>query len=162
MFIGGEVFMVREREDTSATTKLTYFLIGAGIGAIVALLFAPKSGRELREDIVDATKKGLDKGKEAIAQLQEKAEEYYEITKERAEELAERAKEKTGELAEKAKEKAGEIAEKAKEVAAKTANPISAAIEAGKQAYIEEKRKNEASMITEGRPVYPEEKKANQ
>ncbi|RMH34814.1 MAG: YtxH domain-containing protein [Acidobacteria bacterium] len=150
--------MAKEREEVNATTKLTYFLIGAGIGAIVALFFAPKSGRELREDIVDATKKGLDKGKEAVAQLQEKASEYYEITKEKAEKLAEVAKEKTSELAEKTKEKAEELAEKAKEVAAKTTNPISAAIEAGKQAYIEEKRKTEASMITEGRPVYPEEK----
>ena len=30
--------------------KLVYFLIGAGIGAITALLFAPKSGSELRSE----------------------------------------------------------------------------------------------------------------
>ena len=118
-----------DREETSATTKLTYLLIGGGIGAILALLFAPKSGEELRGDIADATRKGIEKGRETAAQLQEKA----------------------GEL----KNKAGEIAEKAKSAASSTANPFSAAIEAGKEAYTEEKRKNESKAITEGRPTYP-------
>src|SRR5438132_14019622 len=31
-----------ERDETSAATKLTYLLVGGGIGAILALLFAPK------------------------------------------------------------------------------------------------------------------------
>ena len=33
----------------SVSTKLTFFLVGAGIGAVLALLFAPKSGEELRK-----------------------------------------------------------------------------------------------------------------
>ncbi|MDQ3747593.1 MAG: YtxH domain-containing protein, partial [Acidobacteriota bacterium] len=53
-----------EREETSATTKLTYLLVGGGIGAILALLFAPKTGEELRGDIADVTRKGIEKGKE--------------------------------------------------------------------------------------------------
>ena len=53
----------------SISTKLTYFLVGAGIGAVLALLFAPKSGEELRSDIADATRKGIDKSKEAIDYL---------------------------------------------------------------------------------------------
>lgn len=87
-----------EREDASLSTKLTYLLIGAGIGAVVALLLAPKSGQELRSDIADATRKGLEKGKEAAAQLQEKAGEYYEITKEKASEIYHTAQEKAEEL----------------------------------------------------------------
>ncbi|RMG08031.1 MAG: YtxH domain-containing protein [Acidobacteria bacterium] len=140
-----------EREDASLSTKLTYLLIGAGIGAVVALLLAPKSGQELRSDIADATRKGLEKGKEAAAQLQEKAGEYYEITKEKASEIYHTAQ-----------EKAEELAEKAKEVATKAANPLTAAVEAGKQAYIEEKRKTESSVITEGRPSYPVQDKTKQ
>ena len=34
----------REGSD-SISTRLTYLLIGGGIGAILALLFAPKSGQ---------------------------------------------------------------------------------------------------------------------
>src|SRR2546423_5590399 len=112
-----------ERDETSAATKLTYLIIGGGIGAVLALLFAPKSGVELREDIADATRKGLEKSKEAAAQLQDRAGEYYEATREKAADLYEAAT-----------EKAGELTEKAKSVAASTANPFTAAVEAGKQA----------------------------
>jgi gas vesicle protein len=143
-----------EREETSATTKLTYLLIGGGIGAILALLFAPKSGEELRGDIADVTRKGLEKGRETAAQLQERAGEYYEVTREKAGEYYAAAQDKVGEL----KDKAGEIAGKAKSAASSTANPFSAAIEAGKEAYTEEKRKTESKAITEGRPSYPVEK----
>lgn len=140
-----------EREQASASTKLTYLLIGGGIGAVIALLFAPKSGVELRGDIADATRKGIEKGRETATQLQERAGEYYEVGRERASELYE-----TG------REKAGELREKAKTAAARTANPFSAAVEAGKEAYVAEKRRNESKAITEGRPTYPvEENKEN-
>ena len=133
-----------EREETSAATKLTYLLVGGGIGAVLALLFAPKSGEELREDIADATRKGIEKSKVAASQIQEKAGEYYEVSREKA-----------GELYHTAAEKAGELSEKAKSVAASTANPFTAAIDAGKDAYTAEKRKNEAKAISEGRASYP-------
>lgn len=133
-----------DRDETSAATKLTYLIVGGGIGAILALLFAPKSGQELREDIADATRKGLEKSKEAAAQFQEKAGEYYEVSREKAAELYQTAA-----------EKAADLSEKAKTAAANTANPFTAAIEAGKDAYTAEKRKNEAKAITEGRASYP-------
>ena len=137
-----------ESEEANASTKLTYLLIGGGIGAILALLFAPKSGQELREDIAVATKKGIEKSKETATQLQEAAEDYYEVTRERASEIYETAS-----------DKAGEIGEKARSAAAQTSNPISAAIDAGKQAYLDEKRKHESTAISEGRPTYPVEDK---
>jgi len=149
--------MKYEKEESSTSTKLTYLLIGGGIGAIIALLFAPKAGHELRGDIADATRKGIDKTKETAAQLQEKAGEYYEVSREKANELYLTAQEKASGLAESAKAKVGEVTEKAKEAAARTANPFSAAIEAGKDAYYDEKRKTETSAITEGRPTYPKD-----
>lgn len=148
-----------EKEQTNATTKLSYLLIGGGIGALLALLFAPKSGEELRGDIADVTRKGIDKTKEAAVQFQEKAGEYYEVSREKAGELYSSAQEKATDIAGKAKEKAGEIGEKAKEAASRTTNPISAAIEAGKDAYYDEKRRTETVAIKEGRPTYPVEDK---
>lgn len=133
-----------DRDETSAATKLTYLLVGGGIGAVLALLFAPKSGVELRGDIADVTRKGLEKGRETATHLQERAGEYYEVSREKAQELYQTAA-----------EKASEFGEKAKTAAAHTANPFSAAIEAGKDAYTAEKRKNEAKAITEGRASYP-------
>ena len=139
-----------DRDETSAATKLTYLIVGGGIGAILALLFAPKSGVELREDIADATRKGIEKSKEAAAQLQEKAGDYYEVSREKASELYQTAS-----------DKAADLTDKAKAAAANTANPFSAAIEAGKDAYTAEKRKNESKAISEGRASYPIDDKEN-
>ncbi|MFM2133955.1 MAG: hypothetical protein RL156_1236, partial [Bacteroidota bacterium] len=41
-------------------------LIGGAIGAITALVFAPKSGRELRRDIADRSVELYDKAQELI------------------------------------------------------------------------------------------------
>ena len=153
-------------KETSSTTKLTYLLVGGGIGAILALLFAPKSGEELRGDIADATRKGVEKGKETAALVGERAGEYYEVTRDKAGELYSTATDKAGEVYASAQDKAGElyssaqdtagaIADKAKGAVSGASNPFTAAIEAGKDAYTDEKRRNESKSITEGRPAVP-------
>lgn len=151
------------------STRLTYFLVGAGIGAVLALLFAPKSGEELRNDIADATRKGIDRSKEAAQQLGAKATEYYDTTRAKAGELYETARESAGEyygatreraaeLYDTASAKAGEVASKTRDAAARQAGSIQAAVEAGKQAYVQEKRKTELSGRSEAAPTYKPEK----
>jgi gas vesicle protein len=135
----------RRDSSDSISTRLTYLLIGGGIGAILALLFAPKSGQELRGDIADATRKGIDRSREAAQQLGDRAGEYYEATRTRA-----------GELYSQAAERVGEVAQNAREAAARQTGTVSAAIEAGKKAYQEEKRKTEMSGRIEASPNYGE------
>ena len=125
------------------STRLTYLLIGGGIGAVLALLFAPKSGQELRGDIADATRKGIDRSRDAATQLGERAGEYYESTRDRASELYSTASEKVG-----------EVARTARETAARQTGTVAAAIDAGKKAYQEEKRKTELSGRLEAAPTY--------
>src|SRR6266478_3118804 len=122
----------RRDSGDNISTRLTYLLIGGGIGAILALLFAPKSGHELRGDIADATRKGIDKSREAAQELGQRAGEYYETTRDRASEFYNTAAEKVG-----------EVAQSAKDAAARQTGTVTAAIEAGKKAYQEEKRKTE-------------------
>ena len=120
-----------QRRESDAGTRLTYFVIGATVGAVVALLFAPKSGRELREDLADATRKGVDRARETGAQLSAKAGEYYDAASARA----------------------GELAASAREAAARRGERFSAAIDAGRQAYREEKQRTEASALTDRPPA---------
>jgi len=129
----------------SISNRLTYLLIGGGIGAIIALLFAPKSGQELRGDIADATRKGIDRSREAAQQLGDRAGEYYESTRERAAEIYSQAAERVG-----------EVAQTARETAARKTGTVAAAIDAGKKAYQEEKRKTELSGRLEASPNYGE------
>lgn len=71
--------------------KLTYLLVGGGIGAVLALLFAPKSGTELRGDIADVSRKGLDKSREYGQQLGEKSGVYLDQAKQAAGDVYSRA-----------------------------------------------------------------------
>ena len=124
----------RRDSGDNISTRLTYLLIGGGIGAVLALLFAPKSGHELRGDIADATRKGIDRSREAAQQLGDRAGEYYEATRGRAAELYSQAAERVG-----------EVAQSARDAASRQGGTISAALDAGKKAYQEEKRKTEMS-----------------
>lgn len=89
-------------------SKVSYFLVGLGIGALVGILFAPKSGEETRE------------------YLSKKAEEGKEYAQRKARELRERAE---------------DLLERSKEVAKNQKDSISAAVDAGRDAYQREKAK---------------------
>ncbi|HME00291.1 MAG TPA: YtxH domain-containing protein [Terriglobia bacterium] len=94
--------------DENGGSKFVYFLAGLGVGAIVALLFAPKSGEETRDLIAQKALEGKDyvtaKGKDLRRQAEE-------------------------------------VVEKGKDLVAQQKEQLSAALEAGKQAYQEEKSK---------------------
>jgi gas vesicle protein len=117
-------------EDVGMSTQLTCFAIGATFGAVVALLFAPKSGRELRQDVADVTRKGVDRARETGTQLSTRAGEYYETAATRA----------------------GELASSARDAASRRGELFGSAIEAGRQAYRDEKRRTESSALTENEP----------
>jgi gas vesicle protein len=86
-------------------SKVTYFLVGLGVGALVGILFAPKSGEDTREF------------------LAKKADEGKDFAQKKARELRERA---------------DELIERGKEVAVRKKDSISAAVEAGREAYLRE------------------------
>jgi gas vesicle protein len=130
-----------ENDGSGAAEKLTFLLIGAGIGATLALLFAPKSGRELRGDIADYTKRGVDAAGDRARVIGERAGEIYGTASARASEAYGTAAGKVSEVYDTAREKVVAGAGTVSEVASRQKEQIAAAIEAGKQAYREEKRK---------------------
>jgi gas vesicle protein len=61
----------------NAGGNLFYLLAGCGIGATLALLFAPKPGRELRGDISEVTRKSYDETLEFAQELKDHSAELY-------------------------------------------------------------------------------------
>ncbi len=94
--------------ENNGAGNLGFFLAGLGIGAALALLFAPQSGRETRDLIAQKANEGKD------------------YVTNRSREL---------------REQADELVEKGKDRLAKEKERVSAAYEAGRQAYREEKSK---------------------
>jgi gas vesicle protein len=71
-----------EERGVCAGTVLVSFVAGAAIGAVLALLYAPKSGQEMRENIADLTEDAVDKIKEYAKEAQEKIKAAIEDGKE--------------------------------------------------------------------------------
>ncbi|HEX5884389.1 MAG TPA: hypothetical protein VFY67_07570, partial [Pyrinomonadaceae bacterium] len=84
--------------------------------------------------IADATRKGIDRSREAAQQLGDRAGEYYEATRGRAAELYSQAAERVT-----------EVAQGAREAASRQSGTLTAAIDDGRKAYQDEKRKTEMS-----------------
>jgi gas vesicle protein len=74
--------MSDEEKGISAGTVMVSFLAGAALGAGLALLYAPKSGKEMRETITDLTEDAVDKIKEYAKDAQDKIKTAIEDGKE--------------------------------------------------------------------------------
>jgi gas vesicle protein len=88
-------------------SKVSYFLVGLGVGALVGVLFAPKSGEETREF------------------LSKRADDGRDFAQKKARELRERA---------------DDLIERGKDVASRKRDSLSAAVEAGREAFLRESK----------------------
>jgi gas vesicle protein len=66
---------------TNASDYMASFLVGGLVGAGLALLFAPRSGRELRGLIGDKVREGADRGRELGERVTQKSRELIDDAK---------------------------------------------------------------------------------
>ena len=66
----------------SVGSKVSVFLVGIGIGALVGILFAPKSGEDTREYLSSKADEGRDYAQKKARELRERAEDLIERSKE--------------------------------------------------------------------------------
>ena len=122
--------------DENGLTKglLLGFLAGSVIGAVTALLLAPKSGKELRRDI-----------KKKTDELKEVAQNQFQQARDKAGDLLNEGKKRSEEMISQAKLRAGSLlsdAEKVIDQAKGEGSRLKAAFKAGTEAYKEERNKN--------------------
>jgi gas vesicle protein len=65
-------------------SKITYFLVGLGVGALVGVLFAPKSGEETRDYLSKRADEGRDYAQRKARELRERADDLIERGKDAA------------------------------------------------------------------------------
>jgi len=68
--------------DNNVGSKVSYFLVGLGIGSLLGILFAPKSGEETREYLSSKADEGRDYAQRKARELRERAEDLIERSKE--------------------------------------------------------------------------------
>ena len=124
-------------------------LAGGAMGALVALLTAPKSGKELRKDIKNKTNEYYDETEKFIADAKVKAKDMMNEGKKRSDQLIANAKSKSEELLKnaeriftEAKNKTGSFFSTGKEVVDGETAKLKTAFEARVNAYKETKNQN--------------------
>ena len=65
-------------------SKISFFLVGLGIGALVGILFAPKSGEETREFLAQKADEGREYAQRKARELRERADDLVERGKDAA------------------------------------------------------------------------------
>ncbi len=110
-------------------------LIGGVAGVILGILYAPKSGRETREELGQKTEDLIARAKEDYEKALEKSRKTYDSAIKRLRELETVAKEKVEGL----EEEVVEIADRGKGILQDSKNRFKKAIDAGVEAFKEEK-----------------------
>ena len=105
-------------DDRGSGSTFLAFIVGGLTGAALALLYAPRSGRETREMLNEKMREGAEKGKDLREQAKTKGRAFVE--------------------------EAGEYVERGREVLEDRKGRLAAAFEAGRQAYRDEKEKSKS------------------
>ncbi|HEV2288745.1 MAG TPA: YtxH domain-containing protein [Candidatus Acidoferrales bacterium] len=63
-------------------SKISYFIVGLGVGTLLGILFAPKSGEETREFLSKKADEGREYAQRKARELRERAEDLIERSKE--------------------------------------------------------------------------------
>jgi gas vesicle protein len=77
-------YMADDNNDGMARGLIVGFIAGSVVGAVLALLYAPKAGVELRRDIKEKTGELVDKGEEYLAKAKSKASEIMTEAKKKS------------------------------------------------------------------------------
>ena len=107
-------------EDNSKIQGLAWFIAGLGVGALVGILYAPKSGREMREDLATGARESTEFLRGKTRQAAEHVGEYVE-----------RGREVVG----RGRAQWEEFVERGKNLVSEQTSRVSAAVDAGRQAY---------------------------
>jgi gas vesicle protein len=117
--------------EDSRIQGFAWFLAGLGVGALVGILYAPKSGRETREDIAQGARDGTEylrtKGKQAARQVGT----FVDKGKEQIGEYVDRGRD----VVDRGRAQWEEFVERGKSLVGDQTNRVAAAVDAGREAY---------------------------
>lgn len=106
------------------SSGFSWFIAGLGIGALVGVLYAPKSGRETREELLSSARDGSEylktRSREAATQMNS---------------YTERGRERVNDYVDRGREQWGDFVKQGRDFVQEKSNKVSAAVQAGKDAY---------------------------
>jgi gas vesicle protein len=70
------------RDAMSGESRVSYFLVGLGVGAAISVVFAPKSGKDTREFVALKAEEGKKRAQDKVREVRVQAEDLVERGKE--------------------------------------------------------------------------------
>jgi gas vesicle protein len=125
-------------DNESSVGGFGWFLAGLGLGALVGVLYAPKSGKETREDIVAGALEARDRANQVYNQGVEQVSQFVDKGKQAASEYVDKGKDyvdKGKQYYDKGRSQWAEYVDKGKDLIQSQAEAAKAAVAAGKDAY---------------------------
>ena len=110
---------------------LAWFVAGLGVGALVGILYAPKKGSELREDLANGAREGTDYLRTRTRQAAEQVGDLVDKSKEQVSEYVDRGRE----VVDRGRAQWEEFVERGKNLVSEQASRVNAAVDAGRAAY---------------------------
>lgn len=117
--------------DESRGQGLAWFLAGIGVGALIGILYAPKSGKETREDLAQGAREGTDYLRAKSRQAAQQVGTFVDKGKEQIGDYVDRGRE----VVDRGRAQWEEFVERGKSLVGDQSTRVAAAVEAGREAY---------------------------
>jgi gas vesicle protein len=118
-------------DESNKLQGLAWFLAGLGVGALVGILYAPKSGKETRDDLASGAREGTEYLRNRTRQAAQEVGALVDRSKEQVTEYVERGRE----AVDRGRAQWEEFVERGKSMVNEQTNRVTAAVDAGRQAY---------------------------
>jgi gas vesicle protein len=135
------------RENNSGVSFLIGLFTGGAIGAVLALMYAPKSGKEFREDLRNTTDEYLDE-----------ADKYISDARDRAKDMINEGKQRSDKIVNDARSKSDEILKNAEKILSEAKSKVNSTIN-DKKANLDVEKENLKTAFKAGVDAYKESKK---
>ncbi len=118
-------------DEKQGGSGFSWFVAGLGLGALIGVLYAPKAGRELREEVASNAREGAEYLKQRSKETADQVSTLVERGKSQVSEYVDQGKD----LVERGRAQVQQAVYQGKGFVQQQADKVSAAVDAGKQAY---------------------------
>jgi gas vesicle protein len=117
--------------EEKQSSGFSWFLAGLGLGALIGVLYAPKAGKETREELMSSAREGTEFLKQKSRDAVDQVGDLVDRSKSQVTEYVGRGKE----YVERGRAQWDEFVNQGKQYVNDQGNRVSAAVDAGRQAY---------------------------
>jgi len=117
--------------EESKSYGMAWFLAGLGVGALVGILYAPKSGRETREELATGAREGSEYLRNRTSQAAEEVSAFVDKSKQQVAEYVEKGRE----AVDRGRAQWEEFVERGKHLVSEQTSRVGASTEGGRQVY---------------------------